>query len=127
MRKNITAILAAALILCVSLSLPAEEEGKRPMHREKLRETLQLRHEMRKIEKEAIENDAELQAILEEIKALSRNLREKLDAKLAGNIEYQEMKEQNEQMKEQWQKRREQGEMGQKEGMSPEKRRKKSE
>ncbi len=104
------------------LTITAQEENRRIHPQQRLRETLQLRQEMRRIEKEAIEKNPELSDMAEEIKALSIKLREKLDELLKTNVEYQDLKEQNEAMREDWKRRREEG----KEGEKPRERRRKT-
>jgi len=106
--------LVMVLLVSTAFMLTGEEAEQKARPQQRLRENLQLRQEMRKIEREAIENDAELQAISQELKSLHQKLREKLDAKLEGNTEYQELKEQEEAMRAEWKKRRAEG--GQEQG-----------
>ena len=104
MRKK-TTVSALTILLSFAFALYAQEEMKRPQMQEKLRETLQIRQQMRKIEREAIESDVELKAMEEEMKNLNARMREKLDAKLSGNGEYQELRKKSEDMREEWKSR----------------------
>lgn len=69
---------------------------------EKLGKALRIRHEMREMEKSAIENDAKLKSMVENIEKLHKQLQEKLDAKMKNNTEYQEKKKELDAMKEEW-------------------------
>ncbi|GEM_PF-2115139 len=73
-----------------SLDIPFEEKT---LAIKKLKEILETKKRMREIEKEAIENDAELRKYFEQIITLRKELREKLDEKLKDNQEYQKLKE----------------------------------
>ncbi len=60
---------------------------------------------MREIEKKVIDSDAELQSIVEQIKSLHNQLRERLENKLVGDTEYQNLKNKLKTMQEKWKER----------------------
>ncbi|HOL21392.1 MAG TPA: hypothetical protein PLQ41_00860 [bacterium] len=101
MKKSMI-ILTGALIMSLTGLTYAQQTQNRPKVRERLRNAMEIRQEMREIERQAIENDAELQGIMNKIRELHQQLREKLDAKLANNSEYQQLKKQLEEMREEW-------------------------
>ncbi len=103
MKKMLMAGLVLTLIAAGTLfaEAPQDQEGAR----ERLRNALRIRQEMREIEKTAIDNDAELKAITEDIRKLHQKMQEKLETKLKNNTEYQEKKKKIETMKEDWRKR----------------------
>lgn len=85
--------------------LPPMMRHPRMGARMRLRRVLEIRRKMRKIEKETIKEDEELQQIFQEIRTLQQELRSKLDEKLADNQEYQELKKQLEEIKAEWKKK----------------------
>lgn len=103
MKKILLAGLVVTLITAGTLfaEAPQDQEGAR----ERLRNALRIRQEMREIEKTAIENDNELKAITEDIRKMHQKMQEKLEAKLKNNTEYQEKKKEIESMKEEWKKK----------------------
>jgi hypothetical protein len=105
MRKTVLMITGLVILLGISGNLIAQETGEQVRPRERLRETLQIRQQMRKIEKEVIDNDAELQGIVKQIQGLSKQLRERLANKLVNDTEYQGLKNQLGTMSEEWKKR----------------------
>jgi len=70
-----------------------------PMPQEQLKEALDIRFKMRKIEEETIKNDQELQKLQDQIMEMQKQLREKIDEKLANNSEYQNLKKQLNEMR----------------------------
>jgi chromosome segregation ATPase len=100
--NKIFKIAISLIFISSTISLFAQE----PQVQKQLKETLKMRQQMREIEKNIIENDSELKAIAEELKNTSTRLRERLNAKLAGHTEYQELKKKTEKMKEDWRKER---------------------
>ncbi|MBN1444737.1 MAG: hypothetical protein JW957_01355 [Candidatus Omnitrophica bacterium] len=104
MKKILLAGLVVTLITAGTLfaEAPQNQEGSR----ERLRNALRIRQEMRQIEKTAIDSDAELKAITEDIKELHQQMQEKLEIKLRNNKEYQGKKKELEAMKEEWKNKR---------------------
>ena len=102
MKKMLLAGLVVTLITAGTLfaEAPQDQEGSR----ERLRNALRIRQEMREIEKTAIENDNELKGMTEDIKKMHQKMQERLEAKLKNNTEYQEKKKEIETMKEDWKK-----------------------
>ena len=72
MKKMLLAGLVVTLITAGTLfaEAPQDQEGSR----ERLRNALRIRQEMREIEKTAIDNDAELKAITEDIKKMHQKM-----------------------------------------------------
>jgi len=105
MRKTALMIIGLVILLGINGTSLAQETGEQARPRERLRETLQIRQQMRKIEKEVIDNDAELQGIVKQIQGLSKQLRERLANKLVNDTEYQGLKSQLGTMSEEWKKR----------------------
>ncbi len=102
MKKKALALTGLLILLGIGMTLNAENVQNTARPREKLRDALQIRQQMREIEKKVIDNDAELQGILEQMKGLHQQMRQKLDAKLANDAEYQGLKNQINTMQEQW-------------------------
>ncbi|HNS31931.1 MAG TPA: hypothetical protein PKN36_03035 [bacterium] len=109
MIRRATAVLAVMIFMGSVFMLAAEEAQQNPQARERLRETLQIRQQMREIEKDAVQNDAELKSLQEELRTLSMKMREKLNTKLSGNVEYQELKKKNDEITAEWKKNRPEG------------------
>ena len=101
MKKNMIILTGILIISLTGLTYGQQNQNKQKPG-EKLRKAMEIRQEMREIERQAIENDAELQGIMDKIKELHQQLREKLDAKLANNTEYQQLKKQLEEMRADW-------------------------
>jgi len=133
MKKLLTVLTLITLLLSVPSFIRAEENKlakgpdkpamrahARPLPREGLKKAIGIKRKMREIERETIKNDPELQELWKEIKELHKQMRAKLDEKLAENEEYQKLKEQLEKMrqewKERWQKRKKEKKEGQGKG-----------
>ncbi|HDD64933.1 MAG TPA: hypothetical protein ENF61_02335 [Firmicutes bacterium] len=71
----------------------------------KLKEIIEIRKQMKRIEMEAIQKDEELKKINEQIKELKEKLRKKLEEVLAENKEYQELKKKLEKIRKEWKER----------------------
>lgn len=99
MRKKGLTMAGLLILLGIGMTLNAENTE---CPREKLKDALQIRQQMRDIEKKAIDNDAELQEILGQMKELHKQMKEKLDAKLENDTEYQDLKNQMKTMQKQW-------------------------
>jgi len=115
LKKTLLAGLVVTLITAGTLFAEAPRDPE--ASRERLRNALRLRKEMREIEKTAIENDAELKVITEDIKKLHQRMQEKLEVKLKNNNEYQGKKKELDTMKEEWKNIRPKS--GAKKGMAP--------
>jgi len=92
------------MMLMISGTLFAQSGQNKERPREKLRNALQIRQEMREMEKKVIDNDAELQGMMENMRKLHQQMRNRIDSKLANDAEYQGLKEQLEGMRQEWQK-----------------------
>ncbi|MCM8830354.1 MAG: hypothetical protein NC824_05080 [Candidatus Omnitrophica bacterium] len=101
MKKSVI-ILTGVLTMYLTGLVYAQQTQNQPKPRERLRDAMEIRREMREIERQTIESDAELQGIMDKIRELHIQLREKLDAKLANNSEYQQLKKQLEEIREEW-------------------------
>jgi len=102
MKKTTIMLAGLVILLGISGTLLAQPLQQKERPREKLSNALQIRQEMREIEKNVIDNDSELQSIVENIKAQHQKLRERLDSKLSNNTEYQKLKKQLDEMREEW-------------------------
>lgn len=109
MSKKITTVFVGLLLLGFTLTLTGEETRQPYQAREKLRETLEIRQQMRQIEKATIESDPELKVMAEQLKTLHMQMKEKLDKKLSTNTEYQELKKKDENLRTEWKKSRLEG------------------
>ncbi len=118
MKKLLTTLVAATLLFSTTAFIRAEEKNPgvgqekeivgpppRPLPVEGLKKAIRIRKKMRQIERETIKNDPELQELWKEIMDLHKQMRAKLDEKLADNEEYQELKEKLKKMRQEWKKR----------------------
>ncbi|MDD3726454.1 MAG: hypothetical protein PHI44_04595 [Candidatus Ratteibacteria bacterium] len=109
MKRGVVILTGIMFLLGLGTLSYSQEAQQKPQTRERLRNAMEIRQEMRKIEKDAIEKDAELQGIMNKINEQHQLLRQKLDAKLANNSEYQQLKKQLDDMKAEWKERRPEG------------------
>ncbi|NLG12098.1 MAG: hypothetical protein GX554_03595 [Elusimicrobia bacterium] len=79
-----------------------QESAPKKRVQEQLRNAIELRQEMRAIEKQTIENDPELQGIMNTIREQNLLLQKKLGTTLTNNAEYQALKAQLEVMEKEW-------------------------
>ena len=106
MKKIMLILGGITLVAGLLYSQPPENPGPKKFEpKAKIREVVEIRRQMRRIEFETIQNNEELKKIADQIKALREELREKLEAALADNVEYQELKEKLERIKEEWKKK----------------------
>ena len=106
--KKLMLILGGIILVGGLLySQPPENPGPKKFGpKAKIREVVEIRKQMRRIEFETIQNNEELKKIADQIKTLREELREKLEEALADNVEYQELKEKLKRIKEEWRKKR---------------------
>ncbi len=97
-----TALTAMVILLGLSTTLQARTPEATEQTRERLRNALETRQQMREREKAAIDNDAELQSMAEEMKNLHMRMRKRMDDKLADDAEYQGLKRKLGGMRENW-------------------------
>lgn len=118
MKKILTALTGIILLLGIPSTIKAEqgkgrkpkdhpqgmmmERQGRPIPQEGLKKAIGIRRRMRQIEMEAIKNDPELQDLQQQIVELHKQMKAKLNEKLADDEEYQKLKEQLEKMKQEW-------------------------
>jgi len=96
----------------------------RQLPREGLKKALGIKKKMREIEREAIKNDTKLQDLQKQIMELHKQMRAKLDEKLAENEEYKKLKEQLGKMRQEWKERWQERKKEKKEGQGKGKKRK---
>lgn len=118
MKKLLIFLFGITLVAGLAGSLYAETSSsdKKPTFAErqkiqeksgiKMQEVMTIRKQMREMERATIQKDEELKKIAEEIRALTQELKEKLNVKLADNQEYQKLKESLEKIKGEWQEKR---------------------
>ncbi|HOV21500.1 MAG TPA: hypothetical protein PLW95_02320 [bacterium] len=118
MKKLFIVLTGIFFLLSTPAYLKAEEKPKkvpreeiagnppRPMPNENLRQAMGIRIKMRKIEEEAIKNDPELQQLQNQITELHKQLRTKLEQKLANDTEYKKLQEKLNTIKEQQEEKR---------------------
>ena len=118
MKKLLTTLAVITLLFSTTSFIKAEEGNPgvgqekeiagpppRPLPVEGLKKVIRIRKKIRQIERETIKNDPELQQLQREIVELHKQMRAKLDEKLADNEEYQELKEKLEKMRQEWKKK----------------------
>jgi len=68
----------------------------------RIRETLTIKVKMSEIEKRTREEDEEIKNLWDQLMLLHRQYEEKMNAKLASNVEYQELKKRLDALRKQW-------------------------
>jgi hypothetical protein len=113
MKKLITTLLISVFVLGITYKATPQErkfgQGKEQFQGERREgpfgEAMEIRKKMKEIELQTIQNDPELMKLQEQIRTLQKQLDEKLQQKLSGNQEYQELKKKMGEMAKEWQER----------------------
>ena len=107
MKRRIQTLICSAILFGTVGLYAQQERFERPErpdnpHGLRIREVVEIRKQMIRIERQAIERDPEMQRVAKEIEAKNGELREKLAVSLANNKDYQGLKERLSKIRSEW-------------------------